>query len=146
MQDFAAVEARLRRLFDPYRASLTVSKEGPEGIYLETPGHEGKPYGYVGGTRVGKAYVSYYLMGVYDGELAASISPELRRRMQGKCCFNFTRIDEPLFAELESLTARSIARQPALVEVALAGRSARRATRAASSRTSTDRSEASTAG
>ena len=27
-------------------------------------------------------------------ELLADISPELRRRMQGKACFNFTRVDE----------------------------------------------------
>ena len=31
--------------------------------------------------------------------------PELRRRMQGKACFNFTRVDEALFAELATLTA-----------------------------------------
>ena len=126
MADFRAVEARLRRIFDPYRSQLTVAKEGPDGIYLETPGHEGKPYGYVGGTRIGKAYVSYYLMGAYDGELAKSISPELRKRMQGKTCFNFTRIDEQLFAELESLTAKSVARQPQVVEQALAARAAKR--------------------
>lgn len=127
MADFQAVEARLRQIFDPYRNDLTVSKEGPDGIYLDTPGHEGQPYGYVGGTRLGKAYVSYYLMGVYDGELAKSISPELKRRMQGKCCFNFTRIDEPLFDELETLTAKSIARQPQVVADALAARATRKA-------------------
>ena len=51
MADFHAVEARLRRMLDPYRDRLTVSKEGPDGIYLELPGAEGKPWGYVGGTR-----------------------------------------------------------------------------------------------
>jgi hypothetical protein len=35
--------------------------------------------------------------------LMASMSPELRHRMQGKACFNFTKIDEPLFAELGRL-------------------------------------------
>jgi hypothetical protein len=30
--------------------------------------------------------------------------------MQGKACFNFTRIDEPLFAELTELTATGIER------------------------------------
>jgi hypothetical protein len=87
------------------------------------PGSEGKPWGYAAGTRVGKRYVSYYLMGVYgDPTLIATMSPELRRRMQGKSCFNFTRIDEELFAELETLTRESIARQPMLVEEALAAR------------------------
>jgi hypothetical protein len=126
MPDFQAVEARLRRIFDPYRDRLTVSKEGPDGIYLEQPGYEGKPWGYVGGTRVGKSYVSYYLMGAYDGRLQESMSPELRKRMQGKTCFNFTKIDEPLFAELEAITAEAVARQPHVVEEALAARGAKR--------------------
>jgi hypothetical protein len=32
------------------------------------------------------------------------MSPELRRRMQGKSCFNFRTVDEPLFAELARIT------------------------------------------
>lgn len=127
MADFHEVEARLRAILDPYRDRLTVAKEGPEGIYLELPGYEGQPWGYVGGTRVGKSYVSYYLMGAYDGGLQAEMSPELRKRMQGKTCFNFTRIDEPLFAELETLTAKAIERQPQVVEDALAARAAAKA-------------------
>jgi hypothetical protein len=123
MADFHAVEARLRQILDPYRDQLTVSKEGPDGIFLELPGYEGKPWGYVGGTRVGKSYVSYYLMGVYgDPKLLDGMSPELKRRMQGKSCFNFTRIDEDLFGELEGLTRASIANQPRMVEEALAAR------------------------
>lgn len=130
------VEARLRAILDPYRDRLTVAKEGPEGIYLELPGYDGQPWGYVGGTRVGKSYVSYYQMGAYDGGLKAAMSPELRRRMQSKTCFNFTRIDESLLAELEALTAKAIERQPKVVEGALAARRAakagRKAVRAAS--------------
>jgi hypothetical protein len=127
MADLHAVEARLRAILNPYRDRLHVTKEGPEGIYLELPGSEGKPWGYVGGTRVGKAYVSYYLMGAYDGGLQASMSPALRKRMQGKTCFNFTKIDEALFAELETVTAAAIARQPQIVEEALAARAGRKA-------------------
>jgi hypothetical protein len=123
MADFHAVEARLRQILDPYRDQLTVSKEGPDGIYLELPGYEGQPWGYVAGTRVGKSYVSYYLMGVYgDPKLVDGMSPELKRRMQGKSCFNFTKVDEPLFAELAGLTRASIANQPRMVEAALAAR------------------------
>ena len=120
--DLQAVHDRLRTMFQPYRDRLVVSKDGPEGLYIETPGYEGKPWGFVGGTRLGKRYVSYYLMGLYDGELAGSISPDLRKRMQGKTCFNFTRVDESLFAELEELTAKAIARQPEVVAEALASR------------------------
>lgn len=123
--DLEPVHDRLKAIFEPYRDRLTVSKDGPDGMYLEMPGQEGNTYGYVGGTRLGKRYVSYYLMGAYDGELARSMSPELRKRMQGKTCFNFTKVDEALFAELADVTARAIERQPQVVEAAMAARSRR---------------------
>jgi hypothetical protein len=57
--------------------------------------------------KVGKRYVSYHLMCVYlEPALLEGMSPGLGRRMQGKSCFNFTKVDEPLFDELEALTAR----------------------------------------
>jgi hypothetical protein len=36
--------------------------------------------------------------------LLAALSPELKKRMQGKSCFNFSAIDKPLFKELSALT------------------------------------------
>jgi hypothetical protein len=60
--------------------------------------------------KMGKAYVSYHLMGFYGNpELSKTLSKPLKARMQGKTCFNFTKIDEPLFAELEQVTVRAIA-------------------------------------
>ncbi|MBF8290765.1 MAG: hypothetical protein HW391_1733 [Chloroflexi bacterium] len=127
MADFQAVEARLRQILEPYRGELSVTTEGPGGMVLEMPGYEGKPWGYVAGTRIGKSYVSFHLMSVYtDPELMRSMSPELRKRMQGKSCFNFTKIDEPLFAELGSLAAKGIERTPALIATALAAKPTRR--------------------
>ena len=57
--------------------------------------------------RQGKRYVSYHLFSVYlePGQLDA-LSPELLKRMQGKTCFNFTKVDEALFDELDGLTDR----------------------------------------
>jgi hypothetical protein len=127
MADLAAVHERLRGILAPYRDALSVTQDGPGGIVLETPGLEGKPWGYVAGTRLGQRYVSYYLMSVFgQPDLMASMSTALRRRMQGKSCFNFTTIDEPLFAELEALTAKGVARHPEIVAAALAGASRRR--------------------
>ena len=109
MADFAAVHDRLRAILAPYRSDLVVTKDGPEGMTLEVPGLEGKPWGYVAGTRMGKSYVSFYLMPVYaDPALSASISPALAKRRQGKSCFNFTKVDEDLFAELSALAAKGI--------------------------------------
>jgi hypothetical protein len=121
--DLERVHERLKAILAPYRGTLHVASDGPGGMSLELPGYKGEPWGYVAGTRLGRRYVSYYLMGVYgDEDLAASLSPELKRRMQGKSCFNFTKVDDVLFRELESLTARSIERQPALTDRMLEAR------------------------
>ncbi|MCI0346901.1 MAG: hypothetical protein L0221_15900 [Chloroflexi bacterium] len=61
-----------------------------------------------------------------DAELVGSLSPELRRRMQGKSCFNFTKVDDALFEELERITAKGVARHPAMVAAALAADPKRR--------------------
>jgi hypothetical protein len=104
-RDFSEVDRRLRQILEPLRSRFTVTRDGPAGLTIEIPGLEGKPWGYIAGVRPGKSYVSFYLMSVYASpELMASMSPELRRHMQGKSCFNFTRVDEPLFAELARLT------------------------------------------
>ena len=56
--------------------------------------------------KVGRRYVSYYLMSLYLGAAPdGGLSPELAQRRQGKSCFNFTRIDAGLFDELEEVTA-----------------------------------------
>jgi hypothetical protein len=121
--DFAAVHDRLRAIILANRGGLAITRDGPAGMALEVPGLEGKPWGYVAGTRIGKRYVSYYLMPVYASpELLATMSPELRKRMQGKACFNFTKVDEPLFAELDALTARGIPAFRATVEAIAATR------------------------
>ena len=95
-RDFPAVAARLRSIIEANADGLLFSGSSPNGdVKLEKP-PGGHPWDYVAGTRVGKSYVSYYLMPVYGlPELVDGISPELKRRMQGKACFNFTRIDEP---------------------------------------------------
>src|SRR5215210_2545220 len=123
MADFEGVLARLKEIIRSHADGLVITKDGPEGMALEVPGLEGKPWGYVAGTRLGKSYVRFYLMPVYASpELDASVSPELRRRKQGKACFNFTKIDEALLAELDQLVARGIPGFAAVAEEAAAGR------------------------
>jgi hypothetical protein len=64
----------------------------------------GKPL-FFASVKQAKSYVGFHLMPVYvQPALLSGLSLELRRRMQGKSCFNFTRIDERLFAELDALT------------------------------------------
>jgi hypothetical protein len=112
--DLAAVDRRLRAILEPYRGRFAVGGDGPGGLSLHLRGLENEPHGYVAGVRPGKRYVSFHLMPVYGfPELAAEMSPELRRRMQGKSCFNFTTVDEALMAELEALAARGLDRYEA---------------------------------
>jgi hypothetical protein len=107
--DLSAVHARLRDLLMAHRGDLVVTRDSPEGMAMEVPGLEGQSWGYVAGTRLGKRYVSVYLMALYASpEMAGPISPALAARRQGKSCFNFARIDEALFAELDGLAARVI--------------------------------------
>ena len=68
------------------------------------PESERNPTTWFGAVRRGKRYVSIYLMPVYvDPGLLDDASPGLRKRMQGKSCFNFNKVDEPLIGELEAL-------------------------------------------
>jgi hypothetical protein len=41
-------------------------------------------------------------------ELVKTISPELKKRMQGKSCFNFRATDEALFVQLRDLTKAGV--------------------------------------
>ena len=125
--DLQPVHERLRAILEPYRSQFVVAKDGPEGMSLELPDYPNTPWGFAAATRLGRRYVSFYLMGVYGApELLDTMSPELRRRMQGKSCFNFTTIDEALLAELTELTARSIEVQPAVTAAALAAQKGRK--------------------
>ena len=122
MPDLAAVDQRLRGILAPYRDRFSTSDDA-KGLVLEVRGQEGQPWGFVAGTRLNKRYVSFYLMSIYaQPELLESLSPELRRRMQGKSCFNFSAVDEGLLAELEDLTRRAIAGHADAVAAALAQR------------------------
>ena len=70
------------------------------------PQHKGKPM-WFGEVRLGKAYVSFHLMPLYmNPALQAMIPVGLKKRMQGKTCFNFKKAPE---AELEQLTAAALA-------------------------------------
>ena len=103
---------RLTAIFAPYRSTLIAKADEPGNLYLQTPPCPAYPSGlFFGAVKTGKRYVSFHLMPVYvHPDLLDGMSPELRKRMQGKSCFNFTRRDDALFAELETLTAAGFAR------------------------------------
>ena len=107
-----AVFERLKAILEPFGRRMHVVADGSDGYSIDMAAEsERDPTTWFGAVRRGKRYVSYYLMPVYvEPALLDGIAPELRRRMQGKSCFNFTAVDERLFGELEDLTRRSFER------------------------------------
>lgn len=104
--DFTTTFVKLKALLQPYESKLIIVADTKDHYALETP-HvmKNKHRVYFAGVKIGKSYVSYHLMPVYAlEEVRDEISPELKKRMQGKSCFNFSEPDEKLFKELARLT------------------------------------------
>jgi hypothetical protein len=69
----------------------------------------GRPL-YIAGVKTGKNYVSYHVMPLYmKTDLLTSVPPALKKRMQGKACFNFTTVDRQQLKELTTVTKAGIA-------------------------------------
>ncbi|MEK6335911.1 MAG: hypothetical protein AABM67_13345 [Acidobacteriota bacterium] len=104
--DFTEIFRKLRAIFKPYDKKMVVLHD-TDSVYMLNTRHmmSNKQPLYFGGVRKGKAYVSFYLMSVYvSPREMKNMSPELKKRMQGKSCFNFKTVDEKLFRELATLT------------------------------------------
>ena len=108
-REFAAVFQALRGILADYEPKLKVVRDEPGWYYLDTHtvGPNKKPIMFAA-VRIGKNYVSYYFMPVYGG-ITDGLSPALKKRMQGKACFNFKEVDEALFKDLKTLTKRGYA-------------------------------------
>jgi hypothetical protein len=111
--DLAPVFAALREILKRFIGKdLAVQTDTPGNYHLEAPAilHRRKPL-YFAGVRTGKNYVSFHLLFLYYNPAALkALSPALKKRMQGKACFNFTAIDNACFAELERLIAEGLKR------------------------------------
>jgi hypothetical protein len=108
--DFAPVFSALRQILEPFLGELAVQTDKPGNFHIEIPTilHRRKPL-YFAGIRTGKNYVSFHLLSLYyTPELANGMSPALKKRKQGKACFNFTAVDQDCFAELSRLTAAGL--------------------------------------
>ena len=106
--DFPIVFEQLKSILKQYAPHLTVKTDTADTYYLDGPYSEKwKKELFVGSTQIKKNYVSFYLMPVYMyPELLKEASPELKKRMQGKSCFNFKKVEPTLFAELAELTRK----------------------------------------
>lgn len=111
MPDFTAVFAALHKILAPYAAKLDTKKDDDTELYVDTRHiQKNKKPLFFGAVQMKKSYVSFHLMPVYvKPELLASVSPELKSRMQGKSCFNFSAVEPALIKELAVLTKASYA-------------------------------------
>jgi hypothetical protein len=109
---FPALLAALKRHLEPYAADLTITGETADRYSLDAPPSAAYPDGlFFGSVVINKNYVSYHLMPVYVFPmLLDDLSAPLRKRMQGKSCFNFTKLDPELDDELAALTVRGFER------------------------------------
>jgi hypothetical protein len=112
---FTEVFQRLRSILTQHVPPLLVSEDSAGGYSVAVdfpPAPENARY--FGGVKIRLSYVSFYLMPVYVAPaLLNGASGELLARKQGKSCFNFSKVDETLFAELAALTDRAV---PAYLE------------------------------
>jgi hypothetical protein len=114
---FPRAFAALKSVLESFENCLTVKTDTSDEYTLVTkipspfPQHKGQPL-FFASVRIGKAYVSFHLLALYmQPELTKDISPALKKRMQGKACFNFK--DEPdpgLLSELAKLSEAGLAR------------------------------------
>jgi hypothetical protein len=95
----------LKKIYKPFEKRLNVTVDNDVYYYLESkaPMYKGKPLCF-GAVRRGKGKVSFHMMALYCfPAMKSKISAALKKRMQGKQCFNFATPDAALFAELSAL-------------------------------------------
>jgi len=113
--DFPSVFAALKTAFAQHTDHLIVQADTPSLFNLNSrvpspfPQHKGQPM-WFGAVRLGKAYVSFHLMPLYTNPaLLRLVSPALKRRMQGKSCFNFKAApNQELLDELKQLVEAAL--------------------------------------
>ena len=110
--EFDLTFEKLKTVFKPFVGKLVLVHDTKSDFYLDMPVimKNKKPL-FFGAVRKGKAFVSFHLMPVYGlPELLDGVSPELKKRMQGKSCFNFTSVDDKQLKELSALTKEGYAK------------------------------------
>lgn len=105
MPELQSVFTELSSILRSYAGKLEIKTDSQSELYVDTRHimKNKKPL-FFGAVQIKKNYVAFHLMPVYvQPALLDSVSSNLKRRMQGKSCFNFTAIDKKLFRELAGL-------------------------------------------
>lgn len=101
---------QLKSILKKFEKNLRVKFDSNEDYYLNAGYNEKRKADiYFGAVQIKKNYVSYHLMPVYvNPKLLDGISSDLKKRMQGKSCFNFKSIDKTQLKELSELTKKDL--------------------------------------
>jgi hypothetical protein len=109
---FAETFQTLRGILKQSGRRLKVTADTDTEFSLASPtmvDRIGRPL-FAAAVQVRKNCVSYHLMPIYmNPALMATVSPELRKRMQGMSCFNFKTIEPREAKELAALTRKGLA-------------------------------------
>jgi hypothetical protein len=113
VDDFRAVFDRIRPMFAAHEGRCVILHDESGRYYLGTHEVRAKD-GYrtwFGGVEIKKSYVSAHLIPVYvHPDMLDDIDPSLRKRMQGKSCFNFRKADDPALEGFATLIDAGAAR------------------------------------
>ena len=104
-QDFDGAFQGLRRMVRANAKLLRVKTDTPDDFSLESaaPMRKGERL-WVAAVKKNKSYVTFHFVPAYlYPDLVRKISPQLKKHMQGKGCFNFGAPDRALFDELGEL-------------------------------------------
>jgi hypothetical protein len=111
---------RLCEILRPFAADYDVQIDTSDNFTLVAKGamHRKGPVWFASVQRK-KNYVSFHLMPLYmNAAMQERVPPGLKKRMQGKACFNFTEVDEDLFAKLAELVGSGSAGYTAWLKAA----------------------------
>ncbi|HAV78692.1 MAG TPA: hypothetical protein DCX53_15190 [Anaerolineae bacterium] len=110
--NFPIVFKELKSIIAPFTGKLKVTADTRVVYSVDGPYNEKwKKDLFFASTHIKKNYVSFYLMPVYMyPDLLNDISPELKKHMQGKSCFNFKKVEPELLKELADLTKKGYQR------------------------------------
>jgi hypothetical protein len=103
--EFRGVFGRLKTVLAVYAPEMVVKHDDADAYYLDTRHlmKNSQPL-FFGSVEIRKSYVSFHLMPVYVFPDLLDGIGDLKKRMQGKSCFNFRQIDEAQMDALSQLT------------------------------------------
>lgn len=107
--EFVQIFERLKKDLQQFAQNLVVKEDKPDNyVLISLQRDEKKKEIHFCAVQIKKNYVSFHLVPLYYfPELIDSTTPDLKKRMQGKTCFNFVRSDKHLFDKLKELTEQS---------------------------------------